>query len=170
MVGAEPGDPAVDEIGSALAELWLEQRGTALERVAILEDAVAALASASLGDDEREAARAAAHKLRGSAGTYGFHRASELAGELEDMLAAGPIEIERTPHVAGIVLGLRSELEGEPSTTTGSSADSRLLIVSDNAELGAALTAAATASGSRAASTGSHRTKRLRRSRRGPRR
>ena len=94
MVGAEPGDPAVDEIGSALAELWLEQRGTALERVAILEDAVAALASASLGDDEREAARAAAHKLRGSAGTYSFHLPA-LADGLEDMLAAAPLDLTR---------------------------------------------------------------------------
>jgi HPt (histidine-containing phosphotransfer) domain-containing protein len=101
-------------MGAGLAQLWAEQRETALERVGVLEDAAAALAAGTLDDELREAARSAAHKLHGSAGTYGFHRASELAGELEDTLAAGPVDGKRARQIAGVVLALRTELEQTP--------------------------------------------------------
>ena len=129
MLAADGGQPG--DMGAALAELWAEQRDTALERVAVLEDAAAALAAGTLDDQLREAARSAAHKLHGSAGTYGFHRASELAGELEDALAAGPVDGERTQQIAGIVLALRTELEGEQKQMSAK----KILLIDDEQDI-----------------------------------
>jgi HPt (histidine-containing phosphotransfer) domain-containing protein len=36
----------------------------------------------------KEQARSLAHKLRGTGGSYGFHKLSEAAGKLEDLLRA----------------------------------------------------------------------------------
>jgi chemotaxis protein histidine kinase CheA len=61
-----------------------------------LEDAVAALTAGDLDDGTREDARGAAHKLRGSLGMYGLHRGGEIAGEVEDILMAEPVDESRT--------------------------------------------------------------------------
>lgn len=58
-----------------------------MKRVDLLDEAVRAAASDSLGDDLRLRARSDAHKLHGTLGSFGFPRASELAGELEKALA-----------------------------------------------------------------------------------
>jgi diguanylate cyclase (GGDEF)-like protein len=91
-------------------------------------------------------ARAMEHvELRGSAGTYGFHRASEIAGELEDLLTEPkPIPTERVPTVASLVLGLRTELEGEPDSQAVDEGPARgsALVVSEDRDVAAELSAA----------------------------
>ncbi len=73
-----------------LAQLWHKRLPRILERVAVLE----AVASAEAPDPEQvEGARVEAHKLRGLLGTIGLPEGSEAAGEIEDLLAAGDVEI-----------------------------------------------------------------------------
>lgn len=144
-VAAPPPEQGVQ---GALAELWEHQRAEALARVAVLEDAVAAIVVGQLTDDERKDALTAAHKLHGSAGIYGFHRASELAAQLEDLLASeGAVPAGSTPQLASTVLALRTQLEGESrSPDAGWGQPGRaldLLVVGEDVNLGERLIAAA---------------------------
>src|SRR5919107_1617724 len=72
-----------------LRQVWLRNRSTTMERLAVVGSALEALGAGDLDAGRREAALAEAHKLRGILGTYGFAEGSELATEAEDMLGAG---------------------------------------------------------------------------------
>lgn len=107
---ARNGDPA-----AALAAIWARHRDNALERVAVLEDAVAALIEHRLSEVSRQAAEREAHRLAGSAGTFGFPAASESARHLEGILAgAGPVPLDRILTAAEEVVSLRTALEAGP--------------------------------------------------------
>jgi HPt (histidine-containing phosphotransfer) domain-containing protein len=79
--------PVTEDLArNVMRQLWLRNRPTTLERLAVVQRAVEALAAGVLGGDERETARSEAHKLRGILGTYGFAEGSVVAGEAEEML------------------------------------------------------------------------------------
>jgi diguanylate cyclase (GGDEF)-like protein len=134
------------DVAEEMAALWAAHRENSFRRLNVLEDATAALASGSLDDELRRQARTEAHKLRGSSGTYGFHRASELAGELEDLLQGDdPIPMERVPGLAAMLLALRTELEGEPEgfeSGLDELSGPRALVVTADESLARALSAA----------------------------
>ncbi|HVN92428.1 MAG TPA: Hpt domain-containing protein [Terracidiphilus sp.] len=80
--------PATDEaISSALDAMWNRHRTQILERVAVLDDAAAAVAAGKLTAVDREAAQAAAHKLAGTLGMFNLMHGTELARELEKTYA-----------------------------------------------------------------------------------
>ncbi|MHA7155743.1 response regulator [Arthrobacter sp. TMN-50] len=101
--------------GAVIRAIWNNNREEALSRVALIEDAVAALIEDRLGADERREAERAAHKLAGSSGTFGFHQASEAARQLEHILkGAAPIPLDRMLAAADGVVALRTELSRGP--------------------------------------------------------
>src|SRR5262249_23300368 len=103
-VGAVSADP-----GDILRRVWERRRGDVLGRVDVID---AALADGADGET-REEGRRQAHMLAGSAGTFGFPRASEIARSLERALE------QDAPDVASLrpdAAQLRTILEGEPST------------------------------------------------------
>jgi chemotaxis protein histidine kinase CheA len=107
-----------DDVGDELAVLWRRHRPEAFARVRLLEQAVAALDEGKLSDEQCETARSAAHKLRGSSGTYGFDVAGRIAGELEDVLAGdSQAAVDRAAELGSMVARLRSALEREPAGT-----------------------------------------------------
>ena len=63
-----------------VAAAWPGAQPLLVERVAILEDALASLLAGALSDPEREEARREAHRLAGSLGAFGV--ASALASPL----------------------------------------------------------------------------------------
>ncbi|MDJ1174196.1 response regulator [Roseofilum capinflatum] len=73
------------ETQAAIAELWDSFKGPILERLALLEDAIAGLEQGQLSEQMREDARSAAHKLVGSLGMFGYPQGSELARSMEMM-------------------------------------------------------------------------------------
>ena len=84
------GTDSTDAWQQQMAELWRRRRPAILERV----DALTVLSEASdPSPGEIEESRVEAHKLRGLLGTIGLPAGSEAAGEVEDLLAAGNIEI-----------------------------------------------------------------------------
>jgi diguanylate cyclase (GGDEF)-like protein len=106
-----PDDPAARTTEDALRAIWQKHRAGALQRVALIERAVGALAVAWPDEQLRIEASREAHSLIGSVGTFGFARASEAARELER-------ELERpTPARVGemsrLVAVIYSELQGE---------------------------------------------------------
>lgn len=126
-----------DEDGAAIAAIWTRRRESVLVRVGILEDAVAALIENRLSDESRRSAEREAHRLAGSAGTFGFHRASQAARQLEwTFTGTGPVPPDRILVAADEVVALRRDLDREPSPapqhTSCDVDDTRGLIVAIN--------------------------------------
>ncbi len=85
----EPGAGQTDW-EQQLAKLWERRRPRIMDRVAVLETLAAAEEPRA---GEIEEGRVEAHKLRGLLGTIGLPAGSEAAGEIEDRLADGNVEI-----------------------------------------------------------------------------
>lgn len=79
---AKPGAPA-EAISQAMDRLWVRFLPEIRDRVAILESAAASVAKRKLAASDREAAKAAAHKLAGVLGTFNLARGTDLARKLE---------------------------------------------------------------------------------------
>ena len=79
--------PALDE---AIQKMWEKFLPQMEERLAILEDAYAALAADLLTIEQRSAANAAAHKLAGVLGSFGLTRGTVLAREAEILYSGEP--------------------------------------------------------------------------------
>jgi diguanylate cyclase (GGDEF)-like protein len=112
--GTGPADPAA-QAAAALAEIWIEHKSAILERVAVLDQVAADLASDSLGAESRAEGERSAHRLAGVLGTFGFARASERGRQAELMLAEG--EALGPPQAAALfelVDGMRAEIVPDP--------------------------------------------------------
>jgi len=80
--------PAISpSMSEALGRLWTKFRPEIENRITALETAAEALVSGSLSEEQREAAHQAAHKLAGVLGTFGLHRGTDLARQVELELA-----------------------------------------------------------------------------------
>jgi diguanylate cyclase (GGDEF)-like protein len=71
-------------------ELWEQARPVALERLNVVDDAVAAVMAGTLDDELRDQAMRVAHKLAGSLGTFGLREATDRAAALETAFAQTP--------------------------------------------------------------------------------
>jgi HPt (histidine-containing phosphotransfer) domain-containing protein len=99
-----------------VAALWERFRGAILDRVGVLERPVSALEHGPLNPKLRAAAVSEAHKLTGSAGTFGFAEGSRLARLLEEAFQADPpVGSADAPRLTAWVNSLRTELEGAPA-------------------------------------------------------
>ncbi|MEP6814096.1 MAG: response regulator [Marmoricola sp.] len=136
-----------------MQEIWERVRPTVVLAVDEIEDAVAAVLEGRLDEQSRVAATRAAHRLAGSTGTFGFHRASELARELESMFAAAPEDAAAATRLGERAAAhtdvLRRELEAPLAPRQASEREEglRLLVVSPDERLRTSLDAAATARG-----------------------
>ena len=84
-----PDQSTKDHVRRATAALWDAARHRTQAQVTLIEDAVTALAAGRLDEDTRAAAQREAHNIAGSAGMFGFHRASATARELETLFKSG---------------------------------------------------------------------------------
>ena len=111
---------------AAAHEIWNRSRAATLSRVDTIEHAVTSLLTGTLDERERDVARREAHRLAGTAGTFGFQRGSELARELEAAFAdpAGLVG-DAIRQMAEQVLELRLVLE-QPSPTSPATAPASL--------------------------------------------
>ena len=120
---------------AAMLAAWDRVRSGVLAGVEPIELAVAALREVALDEPTRAAAQSAAHRLAGSAGTFGFHRASELARDLEAFFDEENSEGRAASGAAGRagqdVTALRHELEaaGAALPSAGEDARVRVLVV-----------------------------------------
>jgi HPt (histidine-containing phosphotransfer) domain-containing protein len=96
----------------AIDQMWARFLPQLVDRVGLLESAAEALESGrQLTAEEKEEARAAAHKLAGVLGTFGLARGTELARELEACYAA-EIAAEPAGWQAEMAAELRGMVEG----------------------------------------------------------
>jgi HPt (histidine-containing phosphotransfer) domain-containing protein len=99
---------AQPDLSAALDRLWVRFLPEISERVSVIESAVRMLDVAPLTDEQKQAAGSAAHKLAGVLGTFGLHRGTELARELELALSASP---DNPPRLAALTAELRTIIE-----------------------------------------------------------
>lgn len=97
-----------DTFGSAIGELWPLWKPQELERVAVLERAVAR--AGELTEPERRAAQDEAHKLAGALAALGRPEAANGARELERRFLIGP-ERGDLEGLTALVRSVRAALE-----------------------------------------------------------
>jgi DNA-binding response OmpR family regulator len=119
---------AEDEFRAAIRALWEEARPGALERIQLIEDAVAALLAGALDDETRAGARSAAHKLAGSLGTFGVEGGTVIARRLEAAFETPPAHAD-APELAAQVLALRRTVEAAAAAApAGADVGARVLL------------------------------------------
>ena len=99
-------------LDAAIAALWRDAQPRAVERVGVIQAAVAALASGDLDAESAAAAAREAHKLAGALGTFGMPDGTVHARALEHALVAGPSE-QDAPALAEEAAALRAVVEAE---------------------------------------------------------
>ena len=102
------------DVTAGVARIWEDRKASVVGRIAALDTAAAALGAGRLGEEERRRAEGEAHKLAGSTGMFGFPVASELAREIECLLADAPSPSE-SGRLAALAVLLRRELESPPA-------------------------------------------------------
>lgn len=106
---------------AAVARIWGRHKEAIIGRLEVLEQVVIALQEGALGDQLRRHAEQEAHKLVGSAATFGFAEGSRLAREAERMLGGRSVLGQaHAQHLSELVVALYRELEGTPSAVTKS--------------------------------------------------
>lgn len=85
------------DITAAIRRIWEQNRGITAERVQCLVEALAALEDGGCSKELRDRAEQNAHKIAGSAGSFGYQEISELARQLELLFAAtdAPLTADR---------------------------------------------------------------------------
>lgn len=115
---AEASEPST--LAGGVARIWEKFRGTTLDRVGVVEEAVVALLERRLDEPTRRAAEREAHKLAGAVGTFGFAEASRLARLIEvSLTGTAPIPDDTLLELSEWVERLRVELEGQPRIGAG---------------------------------------------------
>lgn len=115
-VSAQEYQPVLAELTT---QVWQLTKATALERIAILEQAAAALHAGTLGDTLHQQALTSAHKLIGSLGTLNFDRGSRLARKIERLLKCSPTP-DLVRSLTQALTALRSEIGVEAQPTHAS--------------------------------------------------
>jgi thioredoxin-like negative regulator of GroEL len=103
-----------DTFGAAIAELWPIWRPQELERIAVLERAVAKLAD-ELSEPEREAAQTEAHRLAGTFAALGRAEAADGAREVERRFTRRPQHADAA-SLGALVGTLRAALDSDDIT------------------------------------------------------
>lgn len=97
-----------DDLQAAIVRLWKQSRPIVLGRIDGIQETASRLAAGRLEPHEIENARAEAHKLVGSLGTFGIPRGSELAWGVEQELEGGDCDPAR---LADLLVQLRAVVE-----------------------------------------------------------
>lgn len=111
-------DSTADDVRKATATMWEAARQRTRAQVTLIEGAVMALLEGRLDEATRAAARRESHKIAGSAGMFGFHRASVTALELETFFETGLTQGFMAAHAATLVEQLHDSLESPERVPT----------------------------------------------------
>ncbi|MEB3357930.1 MAG: response regulator [Synechococcales bacterium] len=132
----------------AIAQTWNRYLDVMSERIAVLEEAAAAIQEAGCLDQAlQQSALSSAHKLAGSLGSFGYVEGSALARQIETCLQP-PLSwsAQRIQAFCDQVVALRQQI-GRPVETIAFRGHPRLLLITPDAQLAHQLTIAAYGSG-----------------------
>jgi HPt (histidine-containing phosphotransfer) domain-containing protein len=109
-------EPPEDRLRAAVESISDHARLVNLARAGHLEQVLADIAAGRADENKRQLATESAHQLVGSAGTFGFPGASQLAGELERyFVEADFTDQARLAFAQEQVARLRAELAAAPA-------------------------------------------------------
>ncbi|HEY9638976.1 MAG TPA: response regulator, partial [Coleofasciculaceae cyanobacterium] len=109
-----PQPSLADQARAAAAAAWEHLKKPTLERITVLDQAVAALQMGNLPEHLRWEAEQIAHKLAGSLGMFGFPVGSQLGRDIEQELQQ-PNGTELSIRLQTMVDRLRQELQQSPT-------------------------------------------------------
>jgi diguanylate cyclase (GGDEF)-like protein len=78
----------LDTLDATVVQIWERKRGTFLERLSVLDQALQAVQTQTLNADLNQRAIENAHKLAGGLGTFGLDEGSRVARKIEELLEA----------------------------------------------------------------------------------
>jgi HPt (histidine-containing phosphotransfer) domain-containing protein len=107
-------EPPPESLEAAIAALWRDAQPRALDRVVVLEAAVAALRDGALDEPAAGEATGEAHKLAGALGTFGMPDGSTRARAIELRLAGGAGADDASELAEGVA-ALRAIVEAGPA-------------------------------------------------------
>jgi Hpt domain. len=96
------------KIDALLEDLWVRGLPLVRDRLNLLDHVAAAAGAGDLSEELRTEAVGIAHKFAGSLGMFGYHRGTEIAREIEQLLATLPADSGR---LALLVSELRETLQ-----------------------------------------------------------
>jgi HPt (histidine-containing phosphotransfer) domain-containing protein len=112
----ESAEPPEDRLRAAVQSIVDHARSVNLDRAADLDRVLDDITTGRAGEGKRQRATEVAHQLVGSAGTFGFPEASQLAGELERyFVEADFTDQARLASAREQVARLRAELAAGPA-------------------------------------------------------
>jgi chemotaxis protein histidine kinase CheA len=111
MLNGGPGDE-VDEIFATLCAEY------AAELPKLIGELVALVEEASRSPEVIPRARTAAHRLRGTAGSYRFTAVGEAAGRIEDAIDEAPAELPALARELAALLPASGEMSADGARST----------------------------------------------------
>ncbi len=134
-----------------LNETWTTTQPDSIDQVRVLLHAIGDLHADQLTPQHQTQAQQLAHKLAGTLGIFGLHKAVHLARQLEHWLGGqAPLPANQAPLMKGLVTALQQEIEAtsqiQPSQIP-SGQSPLLLLLSDHESLNHALQAIAASRG-----------------------
>lgn len=122
----QSGQPTADAVqrqaalNASVQQTWQRTKGLNLERVTLLEQVMRALKAGSCAATLQQQGMQNAHKLTGSLGTFGFESSSQLAQQIEELLAESDLSTaaqkQRAIAMAPLVEALSASLAEERLT------------------------------------------------------
>jgi HPt (histidine-containing phosphotransfer) domain-containing protein len=103
-----------EKLQEMLQAMWRASRPAILERVQTIRDAEKMLAAGSLDDSARKNAESAAHKLAGVLGTFGLSQGTQLASQLEALLASPSLDAAHTGELVRQLDELEAVIASKP--------------------------------------------------------
>ena len=125
------------EFDRKLEQMWLKYQDKMIERMTVLQNAVASLKEAKLSPDSQQNAETAAHKLAGVLGMFSRDRGTEIAREIETLLQDNPVlNSEQQEQFISLVADLDSLLALDRTATNDNVTETpKLLLISRDQRL-----------------------------------
>ncbi len=138
------------QFNQAMDGLWVQSQGLMTERLTVLQQAIAAIATQTLTPDLQQSAERAAHKLAGVLGMFDREEGTAIARQMEQLLALPTLNSQQTDSLRSHLHKLEAILALSPgvsaatappvaSPQTPSSASIQVLVVDDDPVFLAAL-------------------------------
>jgi HPt (histidine-containing phosphotransfer) domain-containing protein len=104
-----------EKLQEMLQAMWKTSHPAILERFQTIRDAEKMLAAGSLDDGARKNAESAAHKLAGVLGTFGLPQGTQLASQIEALLASSsPLDATHSGALARQLDQLEAVIASKP--------------------------------------------------------
>lgn len=127
------------KVMAVVQQMWGNFKENLSSQMVPFEQAIAQISTGTLDRELCSSAKAEAHRLIGSLGSFGLPEGSEIARQIEQLLEAESLGQNEAQRLEELVGRLKQAVENKPSTTAAAcdlkTASGRLLVVDDDVVL-----------------------------------